>query len=583
MSFGSFSVYRVARRRLYMSRHVQRRFDEFYKGEVTMTKASDLFIQCLEEEGVEYIFGVPGEENLDFLDSLSRSSSIKLILTRHEQGAGFMAATYGRHTGKAGVCLSTLGPGATNFVTAAAYAQLGGMPMMMITGQKPIKKSKQGRFQILDVVDMMGPITKYTHQLAASDNIPSRVREAMRLAEEEKPGAVHLELPEDIADETTDMVPVKPSQSRRPVAEAKAIRTAVKKIEAAKSPILVIGGGANRTITGRMLTQLIEKTGIPFVTTQLGKGVVNENNPKFMGCAALSAGDFVHRAIEASDLIINVGHDVIEKPPFFMQQGGTEVIHVSMNTAEVDPVYFPQVEVIGDLGNAIWQIKEDIVPSDDWDCSFMHKARDAEEAHTATMDNDDRCPIYPPYLVKAVRDAMPSDGIIALDNGVYKIWFARNYKAQKANTVLLDNALATMGAGLPSAMASAMVYPERKVMAICGDGGFMMNSQEMETAVRLGLNITVLILNDNSYGMIRWKQANMGFKDWGLTYGNPDFVKYAEAYGANGYRISSAGNLHETLDKCLSTPGVHLIECPVDYSDNDRILNIEIKEMSKAL
>ena len=548
-----------------------------------MKKASDVFIDCLEEESVEYVFGVPGEENLDFLDSLSRSKKIKLILTRHEQGAGFMASTYGRHTGKTGVCVATLGPGATNFVTAAAYAQLGGMPMLMITGQKPIKSSKQGRFQILDVVDMMQPITKYAHQLASADNIPSRIREAFRIAEEEKPGAVHLELPEDIADEHTALTPLKPSMVRRPTAESKSIRAAVKALEAAKSPLLVIGAGANRTMTGRMLLQLIDKTGIPFVSTQLGKGVVDETNPNFLGCAALSSGDFVHRAIEEADVIINVGHDVIEKPPFFMEDGGATVVHVSSKSAEVDPVYFPQIEVIGDIGNAVWQIKEDIMPQTDWDFSAMKKAREGEIAHTQSIEDDQRCPIYPPFLVKAVRDAMPANGIIALDNGVYKIWFARNYAGQMANTVLLDNALATMGAGLPSAMASAMVYPDRKVMAICGDGGFMMNSQEMETAVRLGLNITVLILNDSSYGMIRWKQANMGFQDWGLTYGNPDFVKYAEAYGAFGHRVTSAKNLQELLKHTLETPGVHLIDCPVDYSDNDKILNIEIKDLAKKL
>src|SRR5262245_44722408 len=252
------------------------------------TKASDLFIQCLEQEGVEYIFGVPGEENLDMLDSLSRSKQIKLILTRHEQGAGFMAATYGRHTGKVGVCMSTLGPGATNLVTAAAYAQLGGMPILMVTGQKPIKKSKQGRFQILNVVSMMSPITKYTHQLASADNIPSRVREAIRLAEEEKPGAVHLEFPEDVAAETTDSTPLPRSMARRSIAEYKASAAAVKKLESARSPMLVIGAGANRTLTGKMLREFTEKTGIPFISTQLGKGVVDELHPNFLGCAALS-------------------------------------------------------------------------------------------------------------------------------------------------------------------------------------------------------------------------------------------------------------------------------------------------------
>jgi acetolactate synthase-1/2/3 large subunit len=548
-----------------------------------MTKASDLFVQCLEEEGVEYVFGVPGEENLDFLDSLSRSSKIRLILTRHEQGAGFMAATYGRHTGRTGVCLATLGPGATNLVTAAAYAQLGGMPMMMITGQKPIKKSKQGRFQILDVVAMMGPITKYTHQLASADNIPSRVREALRLAEEEKPGAVHLEFPEDIAEEKTESRPLHRSLVRRPTADEKAVRAAVRKIEAAKSPVLVIGAGANRKMTSRMLLQLIEKTGMPFVTTQLGKGVIDETHPRFLGCAALSSGDFVHRAIEAADVIVNVGHDVIEKPPFFMKAGGTEVIHLSTRTAEVDPVYFPQIEVIGDIANAVWQIKEDVVPSASWNFDAMLRTRRAGLEHSAALAVDCRFPVAPACLVRQVREAMPADGILCLDNGVYKIWFARDYPARGPNTVLLDNALATMGAGLPSAMASKMVHPERKVMAICGDGGFMMNSQEMETAVRLKLDLTVLVLNDNSYGMIRWKQANMGFADWGLTYGNPDFVKYAESYGAHGHRVESAEGVPELLRHCLAASGVHLIDCPVDYADNDRILNHEIKELSAAL
>ena len=548
-----------------------------------MTKASDLFVACLEREGVEYVFGVPGEENLDLLDSLSRSSRIRLILNRHEQGAGFMAATYGRHTGKAGVCLATLGPGATNLVTAAAYAQLGGMPMLMITGQKPIKTSKQGRFQILDVVDMMRPLTKYTHQIASADNIPSRVREAFRLAQEEKPGAVHLELPEDIAHEETDSVPIPASHVRRPVADVKSVRTAVKRLEAARSPLLVIGAGANRTMTSRMLGQFIEKTGIPFVTTQLGKGVIDERGPKFVGCAALSSGDFVHRAIEAADVIVNVGHDVIEKPPFFMQHGGAEVIHINFRSAEVDPVYFPQIEVVGDIANAIWQIKDDILPQGRWDFSRMMRARQAADEHAAQSAGDMRFPIYPQHLVDQIRRAMPPDGILALDNGVYKIWFARNYPAYAPNTVLLDNALATMGAGLPSAMASSMIYPDRKVMAVCGDGGFMMNSQELETAVRLKLNLVVVILNDGGYGMIRWKQANMGFADWGLTYGNPDFVKYAESYGASGHRVTSSEELPELLRSCLASPGVQLLEVPIDYSDNDPILNHRIKELSAAI
>ena len=547
-----------------------------------MAKAADVVVQCLENEGVEYVFGIPGEENLDLLESL-RKSTIRLVLTRHEQSAGFMAATYGRLTGKTGVSLSTLGPGATNLVTAGAYAYLGGMPMLMITGQKPIKKSKQGRFQILDVVGMMQPLTKYTHQLASADNIPSRVREAFRLAEEEKPGAVHLELPEDVAAEQTDSLPIPRSLSRRPLAEHKSIEAAVEKLQAARSPILVIGAGANRKMTAKVLKQLIDKTGIPFVTTQMGKGVVDERHPRFLGNAALSSGDFVHRAVEAADLIVNIGHDVIEKPPFFMVRGGTEVIHVNFRSAEVDPVYFPQVEVIGDIANAVWQIGEALRDTSHWDFSRLLAIREANEAQVAEGADDARFPLYPQRLVADVRRALPSDGIVALDNGIYKIWFARNYKAHMPNTVLLDNALATMGAGLPSAMAAHLVYPQRRILAVCGDGGFMMNSQELETAVRLEMNLTVVILRDDGYGMIRWKQANMGFSDFGLDYGNPDFVQYARAYGAQGHRVESAEGFLPLLERCLSTPGVHVIDCPVDYSENDRILNIELRTRSSEV
>ena len=550
-----------------------------------MAKASDLFIECLELEGCEYIFGIPGEENLDILDSLSRSKRIRLILTRHEQGAGFMAAVYGRLTGKTGVCISTLGPGATNFTTAAAYAQLGGMPMMMVTGQKPVKKSKQGRFQILDVVNMMSPITKYATQIVAGDNIPSRIREAYRIAEEEKPGAVHIELPEDIADEQTDERPMPAAVKRRPVPEHKALTQAIEKIHAARSPIMIIGAGGNRKLTSKMLTRFVEKTGMPFVTTQLGKGVIDERHPQFMGCAALSAGDYVHRAIDAADLIINVGHDVIEKPPFFMQRDGAQVIHISYNTAEVDPVYFPQLEVIGDIGNTLWELKNRVKKQDegDWDWRRLYAIKTAQSAQLAEGADDARYPIYPQHLVAQVRRAMPDDGMICLDNGVYKIWFARNYPAHGPNTVLLDNALATMGAGLPSAMAARLVYPKRKVLAICGDGGFMMNSQELETAVRERMDIVVLILNDGAYGMIRWKQANMGLKDWGLQYGNPDFVQYAASYGAIGHRVARAEDLPVMLQTALNTPGVHVIDCPVDYAENDAILNVEIKRRSAEL
>ncbi|MCK5900276.1 acetolactate synthase large subunit [bacterium] len=545
-------------------------------------KASDLFVKALEEEGVEYIFGIPGEENLDLLNSL-KDSSIKLILTRHEQAAGFMAATYGRLTGKSGVALSTLGPGATNLVTAAAYSQLAAMPMVMITGQKPVKHSKQGKFQILDVVDMMRPLTKYTHSIVSGNNIPSSIREAFRISQEERPGAAHLELPEDVAGEEADSQPLPCSRARRPVAEGKAIKQAVEMIEKAKNPLLLIGAGSNRKMPARMLRAFVDKTQMPFISTQMGKGVLDERDPLFLGNAALSANDFLHRAIAKADLIINVGHDDIEKPPFFMEQDSFQVIHINFLTAEVDPVYFPQLEVIGDIANSIWQINERIMPQGSWNFSYSLKVKKAVDAHLLEGADDPRFPMLPQRFVADVREAMPSNGIIALDNGVYKIWFARNYKAHEANTVLLDNALATMGAGLPSAMGAHMVFPKRKVMAICGDGGFMMNAQELETAVRLKMNLICLILRDNSYGMIRWKQANLGFEDFGLEYGNPDFVKFAECHGANGYRVEKTEDFVPLLKKCNDTPGVHIVELPVDYSENDRILNHEIKERSQRI
>jgi len=541
-------------------------------------KASDLFVKALENEGVEYIFGVPGEENLDLLESL-RTSSIKLILTRHEQGAGFMAATYGRFTGKAGVCLATLGPGATNLVTAAAYAQLGAMPMLMITGQKPIKQSKQGRFQIVDVVNLMQPITKFAKQIVNAATIPSLVREAFRLAEEERPGAVHLELPEDIAAEhavSSHLFAV--NNYYRPGANNTSIEQAVELIRNAKHPLLLIGAGANRKRIVDALKGFVEKTGIPFFNTQMGKGVIGGYHPLYLGTAALSAGDYLHCAIDQADLVINAGHDVVEKPPFFMDHDGKKVIHINFNSAEVDEVYFPQLELVGDIALSFLHLTERLEPVPTHDFSYFMRIREHVQTHMHAMDDDPRFPMIPQRLVADVRKVIPDDGIIALDNGVYKLWFARNYPTHEPNTVLLDNALATMGAGLPSAMMAAMLHPETRVMAICGDGGFMMNSQEMETAVRLKLNLVVLVLRDDSYGMIRWKQAGNGFPDWGLEFGNPDFVIYAQSYGAQGHRIESADNFVSLLDSCYMAGGVHLVEVPVDYSENKRVLIDELAE-----
>ena len=494
-------------------------------------KGSDIFVRALENEGVEYVFGVPGEENLDMLESL-RTSRIKVVVTRHEQVAGFMAATYGRLTGKPGVCLSTLGPGATNLVTAAAHASLGGMPMLMITGQKPVLQSRQAQFQIIDTVSMMRPLTKSAKQVIDAGNIPTLVRDAFRMAEAERPGPVHLELPEDIAAQLTERSAVVPvSAAFRTVAAEEAIVSAA----------------------------------------------VDGNPELFVGTAALSEGDYVHLAIERADLIVAVGHDTAEKPPFIMRAGGPQVVHVDFNVADIDQIYFPQVEVVGDIADSMARLASELDGKRAQDPIYFQKIRAQILKHVAEGADDPRYPLAPQRLVADVRKVMPDDGIICLDNGMYKIWFARNYRTHIANTILLDNALATMGAGLASAMMAALLYPDRRVMAICGDGGFMMNSQDLETAIRLGLNLVVLIIEDRGYGMIRWKQESMGFGDFALSFENPDFVKYAEAYGAKGARVGATDGLVPILDAAFKAGGVHLVVAKIDYSENKRVLIDELK------
>ncbi|XP_024366341.1 uncharacterized protein [Physcomitrium patens] len=544
-------------------------------------KTSDLMVKALENENIKYIFGIPGEENLDLLDSF-RNSRIKMVVTRHEQAAGFMAATVGRLTGKAGCCLSTLGPGATNFATAAAYAQLAGFPMLMITGQKPIRKSKQGSFQIVDVVEHMRPLTKFTKQVVDGDLVPSLVREAIRVAEEERPGAVHLELPEDIAGTTTESHPFLIYPVRRPIAEAKAIDKAVDMIHSASHPLLLIGAGANRKKTQKMLREFVDTVHIPFVTTQMGKGVVTEEHPLYLGCCALSAKDFVHVCIEKADLIINVGHDVVEKPPFIMKFGEPPVvIHINFYSAKVDNVYFPQLEVVGDIANTIWQLKECLKNQPTWDIDFVMKVKKDLDKHLTKGVTDPRFPLVPQRVIADLRRQVPNDGIVCLDNGMFKIWFARCYKAYEPNTLLLDNALATMGAGLPSAMAAALLHPEKKVVAVCGDGGFLMNSQELETCVRLKLNLTVIVLNDNGYGMIKWKQNLAGFEEFGLNLGNPDFIAFANSYHVKGYRVTRADEFSDILHECFYTSkdGVKLVEVPIDYTWANEILDHELPGM----
>ncbi len=525
----------------------------------------------MEAEGVRYIFGVPGEENLTFLEAI-RKSKIKFITTRHEQAAVFMAATVGRLTGKVGVALSTLGPGATNLLTGVAHAQLAGIPLLVITGQKPIKKSKQGQFQIIDVVKMMTPVTKYSATIISSDRMPSMVREAVKLALAERPGASHLELPEDIAEEICRAGSITPHKVRRPNADTKAIGLALEEIEKSRHPLVVLAAGGNRKLVRKQLHIFLNKTGIPFTSTQMGKGVEDESSPLYIGTTALSDGDYVHQALRRADLIIMIGHDISEKPPIALNGEDCKVIHINFSPADVDDIYIPTHEVVGDISNTLWSFTEKIKINPAWDFKYFFKVKNILEKDIAKFAESLEFPLRPERIVSDIGKIMPRDGILALDNGMYKIWVARNFQCREQNGLMLDNALASMGAGLPSGIAAKIIYPEKKVLVVAGDGGIMMSIAELETAVRLKIDLVVLILDDEGLGMIRWKQKDMALPAYGLSFNNPDFVMLAKSFGAVGYKINKARDLLPLLQKSLNAKGVHIIRCSINYNKANKTL-----------
>jgi acetolactate synthase-1/2/3 large subunit len=457
------------------------------------------------------------------------------------------------------------------------------MPMIMITGQKAIMTSRQARFQIVDVVATMKPLTKSSRQIVSAASIPTLVRDAFRVAQEERLGPVHLELPEDVAGEEINDPPplVPPHAVDLPVAHPAALDRAAAMIRAAARPLVMLGAAASRPRLSAAFSEFVRCVGIPFFNTQMGKGSVAGGSNLYMGTAALSERDYVHQAIDQADLIIAIGHDTVEKPPFLMGPGGPQVIHVGYTPAAVEQVFFPHAEIVGDVGPSL-ALLADRLEGKLKTASALLPLREGILRRIMDRATEGRFPLTPQRIVHDVRQVIPEDGIVALDNGMYKIWFARNYRTHVANTLLLDNALATMGAGLPSAMMASMLYPGRRVLAVCGDGGFMMNSQELESAVRLKLNLVVLILRDDAFGMIRWKQAVDRFPDWGLTFGNPDFMKYAESYGARGSHVEKAGGLAPALEAAFNVGGVHLVAVPVDYSENTRVLVDELRQAVPA-
>lgn len=540
-------------------------------------KASDLFVAQLEEEGVEYIFGLPGEENLDLLESL-RTSRIKLIITRHEQAAAFMAATYGRLTGKPGVCFSTLGPGATNLVTGVAQAQLIGAPLISISGQKALVDNWQARFQLVDVVRMMEPLCKKAVSITDPGMIPTVIRNAFKHAEAERPGAIHIELPEDVAEEETEAVVQKRSEIKLPYPDSETVKKAATMICEARNPLIIVSSGANRKAISKELENFVGRTGIYLVHTQMGKGVVPDDCVYSLFATGIHARDYVNCGIDGADLIITIGYDIVEYPPYLWNRElDKQIINIDFVESVPDRYFNPAVEIIGDIASSIRELAAHIPEKREFPV-FENTRLFVEEKINVIARKS--YPLLPQTVVQSVRKVLGREDIITLDNGVYKLWFARLYKTYAPNTVLLDNALATMGAGLPSGITAKLLHPELRVLAICGDGGFMMNCQELETAVRYKIPVVILILNDNGFGFIKWKQKKMHFEDFGLDYGNPDFPLFAESFGAAGFRINEDDDLAEVLEKAFALNRVTVIECPIDYSVNYETFSIELGKLT---
>jgi len=540
-------------------------------------KASDLFVQQLEEEGVEYIFGLPGEENLDLLESL-RTSSIKVIITRHEQGAAFMAATYGRLTGKAGVCFSTLGPGATNLVTGVAHAQLIGAPFVSISGQKAVRGNRQARFQLIDIISVMRPLTKDAVSIIDPNEIPTVLRNAFKLAQTERPGAVHIELPEDVAESETHAKIQKRGLVRRPTPDHKTVLRAADLINKAKHPLIILSSGANRNLISKQLMQFIDRTGIHVVHTQMGKGVLSDASDYSLFAAGIHRRDYVNCGIDLADLIITIGYNIVEYPPYVWNKNlDKKIINIDFSGADVDTYYNPDIEVIGDISCSLQQLG-DLVVDRKSDKAFKEVREFLNNKLSIEFNNT--FPITPQDAVRHVREVLSPEDILCLDNGIYKLWFARLYRTYKPNTFLLDNALATMGAGLPAGIMAKMLHPERKVLTVVGDGGFMLNSQELETALRYDVPLVVLILNDNAFGFIKWEQEAKGFPVFSLDYRNPDFAKYAESFGAVGVTVRKGDDLSKVLRDAFALNKLVVIECPVDYSVNFEMFSRKLNDLA---
>ncbi len=538
-------------------------------------KASDLFVKCLEEEGVEYIFGVPGEENAHFMLSLEDSEKIRFILCRHEQGAAFMAEAYGRLTGHVAGCLGTLGPGATNLITGVADGNMDRAPMLVLTGQGAATRLHKESHQIMDVVAMYRPVTKWAQQIQHPDSIPEIVRKAVRLAKIEKPGATLVELPEDIAKMKTSTPPLRVKRFRRAVPDDKIIDQAFKHIQRSKRPIILAGNGCIRRRASIQLRKFCEKTGVGVVSTFMAKGCVDMEADYCLYTIGLGAKDLVACALDASDLIITLGYDMVEYHPHLWNPGQDKnILHIDFLPAEIDSHYRPQLEVVGDLAHTLWMLNSRVEKTGKLNFDLKQQAATRREmkADFEEFKNDQTEGIVKPQkILWDTRKVMGPKDILLSDVGAHKMWIARHYHCHEPNTCLIPNGFCSMGFALPGAIAADLVFPDQKILAICGDAGFMMNVQEMETARRLNSNIVVMVWEDNAYGLIAWKQANQFGRHTDLSFGNPKWKMLAQAFGWHGHEVERSTDLVPVLESAFAESGPSLVVVPVDYDENIRL------------
>ncbi|MBC1195319.1 acetolactate synthase large subunit [Microcystis aeruginosa BLCCF158] len=531
---------------------------------------AELLVKCLENEGVEYIFGLPGEENLDVLEAL-KNSSIKFITTRHEQGAAFMADVYGRLTGKAGVCLSTLGPGATNLMTGVADANLDGAPLVAITGQVGTDRMHIESHQYLDLVAMFAPVTKWNKQIVRPGITPEVVRRAFKTAQSEKPGAVHIDLPENIAAMAADGSPLPLDSQEKVYASYRTLNMAAAVISKAKNPLILAGNGAIRANASEALTEFATALNIPVANTFMGKGVIPYTHPLALWAVGLQQRDLISCAFDRSDLIIAVGYDLIEySPKKWNPDGKLPIIHIGMTPAEIDSSYAPVVEVVGDITDSLIDILKR-ADRQNKPTPVTAGLKTEIRADYETYANDTGFPIKPQKLIYDLRQVMGPEDIAISDVGAHKMWMARHYHSDCPNTCIISNGFAAMGIAIPGAIAAKLVHPDKRIVAVTGDGGFMMNCQELETALRVGTPFVTLIFNDGGYGLIEWKQFNHFGTSSFIKFGNPDFVKFAESMGLKGYRVESAQDLIPILEDAFRQDVPAVIDVPVDYGENLRL------------